>query len=92
MRLGCRPGERRPPTKSWRQFSTALAVPSVLLFGPVAPSAWGPVIDADLHTVLWHGDGTGDPHGAEPDPHLLQITPDEVLTAATVHFGSEVHA
>ncbi len=73
-------------------LATALAVPSVLLFGPVAPSAWGPAIDLDLHTVLWHGDGTGDPHGAEPDAHLLQITPDEVLAACAVHFGSEVHA
>lgn len=74
-------------------LATALAVPSVLLFGPVPPSAWGPVIDPDLHTVLWHGDGTGDPHGAEPDPHLLQITVDEVLAAATSpHFGSEVLA
>jgi ADP-heptose:LPS heptosyltransferase len=73
-------------------LATALAVPSVLLFGPVAPSAWGPVIDLDLHTVLWHGDGTGDPHGAEADPHLLQITPDEVLAAADAHFGSEVDA
>ncbi|MGN6612155.1 MAG: glycosyltransferase family 9 protein, partial [Angustibacter sp.] len=62
-------------------LATALAVPSVLLFGPVAPSAWGPAIDLDLHSVLWHGDGTGDPHGAEPDPHLLQISVDEVLAA-----------
>lgn len=71
-------------------LATALAVPSVLLFGPVAPSAWGPVIDADLHTVLWHGDGTGDPHGAEPDPHLLQVTPDEVLDAADEHLAGLV--
>jgi hypothetical protein len=62
-------------------LATALAVPSVLLFGPVAPSAWGPAIDHDLHTVLWHGDGTGDPHGRAPDPHLLRITPEEVLDA-----------
>ncbi|HEX3002616.1 MAG TPA: glycosyltransferase family 9 protein [Angustibacter sp.] len=73
-------------------LATALAVPSVLLFGPVAPSAWGPAIDLDLHTVLWHGDGTGDPHGAEPDPHLVQITPDEVLAAADEHLVHHVHA
>ncbi|KQX62929.1 hypothetical protein ASD06_12035 [Angustibacter sp. Root456] len=70
-------------------LATALAVPSVLLFGPVAPSAWGPAIDADLHTVLWHGDGTGDPHGAAPDPHLLQVTVDEVLTASQ-HLAAPV--
>ncbi len=63
-------------------LGTALAVPSVLLFGPVAPSAWGPAIDPDLHTVLWHGDGSGDPHGSEPDPHLLRIDVEEVLDAA----------
>lgn len=68
-------------------LATALAAPSVVLFGPVAPSAWGPAIDLDLHTVLWHGDGAGDPHGAEPDPHLLQITPDEVLAACTARLG-----
>lgn len=62
-------------------LATALAVRSVLMFGPVAPSAWGPAIDHDLHTVLWHGDGTGDPHGREPDPHLLRITAEEVLDA-----------
>lgn len=63
-------------------LGTACAVPSVLLFGPVAPAAWGPAVDPDLHTVLWHGDGTGDPHGTEPDPHLLMVTTEEVLDAA----------
>jgi ADP-heptose:LPS heptosyltransferase len=54
--------------------------PSVLLFGPVAPSRWGPPDDG-LHTVLWHGDGTGDPHGNVCDPALLQIQPTAVLHA-----------
>ena len=63
-------------------LGTACAVPSVLLFGPVAPSAWGPAVDLDLHEVLWHGDGSGDPHGADPDPHLLLVTVGEVLHAA----------
>lgn len=67
-------------------LATALAVPSVLLFGPVAPSVWGPVIDLDLHTVLWEGDGCGDPHGAVPDPHLLLITVPQVLAAAAHHL------
>lgn len=64
-------------------LATALSVPSVLLFGPVSPAAWGPAIDPALHAVLWHGDGRGDPHGAEPDPHLLLITADEVLAATS---------
>jgi hypothetical protein len=62
--------------------ATATGTPSVLLFGPVSPARWGPAIDHELHHVIWHGDGTGDPHGAEPDPALLRITPDEVLAAA----------
>jgi ADP-heptose:LPS heptosyltransferase len=54
--------------------------PSVLLFGPVAPSRWGPPASGP-HWVLWHGDGTGNPHGTEPDPALLRITVAEVLAA-----------
>lgn len=54
--------------------------PSVLLFGPVSPASWGPPADGP-HVVLWHGDGTGDPHGAEPDPALLAIDVDEVVRA-----------
>ncbi len=52
--------------------------PSVVLFGPVAPSRWGPPAGGP-HVVLWHGDGTGNPHGSEPDPALLRITVSEVL-------------
>jgi hypothetical protein len=56
----------------------------VLLFGPTPPAAWGPAVDGHLHEVLWHGAGRppGDPHGAEPDPALREITVDEVLAAA----------
>ncbi|GAA3920386.1 hypothetical protein GCM10022244_31940 [Streptomyces gulbargensis] len=66
--------------------ATALGTPSVVLFGPVAPSLWGPP-DHGLHRVLWHpsrGDDTtrpGDPHAGRPDPRLLRITPGEVLDA-----------
>ncbi len=63
-------------------LATALRTPSVLLFGPVPPTAWGPAVDQHLHRVLWHGDGTGDPHGAHPDPALLRIGVEEVLDAA----------
>ena len=54
--------------------------PSVLLFGPVSPANWGPPPDGP-HRVLWHGDGTGDPHGEQTDPALLAITVEEVLDA-----------
>jgi ADP-heptose:LPS heptosyltransferase len=62
--------------------ATATGTPSVLLFGPVAPRLWGPVIDRHRHACLWHGEGTGDPHADEPDPALLRITSTEVLVAA----------
>jgi hypothetical protein len=61
--------------------ATAAGTPSVLLFGPVSPTCWGPALDHELHLVIWHGDGTGDPHADTPDPALLRITPDEVLAA-----------
>ena len=62
-------------------LATALRTPSVLLFGPVSPRVWGPAIDLDRHLVLWHGDGTGDPHGSTTDPALLRISVPEVLDA-----------
>jgi ADP-heptose:LPS heptosyltransferase len=52
--------------------------PSVVLFGPVSPAAWGPPPDP-RHVVLFRGDGRGDPHGTETDPSLLQITVPDVL-------------
>ena len=67
--------------------ATATGTPSVLLFGPVSPELWGPAIDTDRHTCLWHGDGTGDPHADAPDPALLRITPAEVLAAADTLLG-----
>lgn len=54
--------------------------PSVLLFGPVRPAEWGPP-DDPVHRVIFYGDGTGDPHGTDPDPALLRITVPEVLDA-----------
>ena len=61
-------------------LATAYRRPSVVLFGPVSPALWGPPPRAQ-HVVLWHGDGTGDPHGTELDPALARITVDEVTTA-----------
>jgi ADP-heptose:LPS heptosyltransferase len=67
-------------------LATAYATRSVLLFGPTPPDRWGPVIDPELHTVLWHGNerrsSVGDPHAASIDPLLADISVDEVLAAA----------
>jgi len=60
-------------------LATALRTPSVLLFGPVSPARWGPP-PRPWHHVLWTG-GTGDPHGGEPDPGLLEICEDQVIDA-----------
>ncbi|HEX9991327.1 MAG TPA: glycosyltransferase family 9 protein [Acidimicrobiales bacterium] len=61
-------------------LATALGRPSVVLFGPTPPSAWGPPPDRPRHRVLWAG-RVGDPHAAEPDPGLLEIGIDDVLAA-----------
>lgn len=61
-------------------LASAYRTPSVLLFGPVPPSEWGP--PPGPHTVLWHGTGRGDPHGDEVDPALLAIETAEVVAAA----------
>ena len=61
-------------------LASAYRRPSVVLFGPVSPALWGPP-PRRQHVVLWHGDGTGDPHGTDLDPALARITVDEVLTA-----------
>lgn len=67
-------------------LATAYGTPSVLLFGPTSPKLWGPALDPELHTVLWHPEqaapGGGDPHAVEIDPALAAIGVGEVLAAA----------
>jgi ADP-heptose:LPS heptosyltransferase len=65
-------------------LATAFGTPSVLLFGPTAPSWWGPRIDQQRHTVLWSAAPgyRGDPHADAVDPALLALSPEEVLDAA----------
>ena len=60
--------------------------PSVLLFGPVRPAEWGPP-DDPVHRVIFAGNGTGDPHGTDPDPALLRITVPLVLDAVHSVLG-----
>ena len=59
------------------------ATASVVLFGPVAPAAWGPPRDGP-HRALWPAEAgyCGDPHADEPDPVLLRISVDDVLAAS----------
>lgn len=59
-------------------LATALGTPSVLLFGPTSPARWGPPPGRARHLVLWAG-RIGDPHGAHPDPGLLEIPVAAVL-------------
>ena len=59
-------------------LATALRTPSVVLFGPVAPSEWGPPPDRTWHRALWAGK-RGDPHADSPDPGLLEIRVPDVL-------------
>ena len=65
-------------------LGTALGTPSVIVFGPVPPTRWGPLADRDRHTVIWHGAGLGEGDGNADrcDPVLLRVGVDEVLTAA----------
>ncbi|HLM09156.1 MAG TPA: glycosyltransferase family 9 protein [Thermoleophilaceae bacterium] len=61
-------------------LASALGTPSVVLFGPTAPSRWGPPAGDPRHTALWAGRG-GDPHAQRPDAGLLEITVSDVLDA-----------
>jgi len=68
-------------------LATAFGTASVLLFGPTPPHRWGPGRSGP-HTVLWHGHGSGNPHGRSLDPALARITVTEVLRAAEDRLGA----
>jgi ADP-heptose:LPS heptosyltransferase len=68
-------------------LATAFGCPSVTLFGPTPPNRWGPLIDPELHRVLYTGQGIGNPHADETDPDLLRITVSEVVAAALSLIG-----
>jgi ADP-heptose:LPS heptosyltransferase len=61
-------------------LATALRTPSVVLFGPTAPTVWGPPPERPWHRALWAG-RTGDPHAETLDPGLAMIGVDDVLSA-----------
>lgn len=60
-------------------LASAYATPSVVLFGPVPPSRWGPPTSGP-HVALWAG-RSGDPHAGAPDPGLLALTVADVTAA-----------
>jgi ADP-heptose:LPS heptosyltransferase len=69
-------------------LATALGTPSVVLFGPVAPQAWGPPFEDPRHIAVWRPGPDeagrprpGDAHGRRTDSRLLCVTPCEVLDA-----------
>jgi ADP-heptose:LPS heptosyltransferase len=62
-------------------LATAYGTPSVVIFGPMAPSLWGPPPDRPWHVALWTG-GRGSPFAEEPHPGLLEITVPDVLAGA----------
>jgi ADP-heptose:LPS heptosyltransferase len=61
-------------------LASAVATPSVVLFGPVPPAEWGPPEADGRHVALWAG-RPGDPHAARTDPGLLRIWVGDVLAA-----------
>lgn len=61
-------------------LATALATPSVVVFGPEPPSRWGPPPERPWNRALWAG-RTGDPHGTVPDPGLLELQVADVVGA-----------
>lgn len=70
-------------------LATAFGTPSVVLFGPTPPQRWGPPADAEHHIALWAGT-VGDPHAEYPDPGLLMVRPEHVLTVAAGLLGQRV--
>jgi ADP-heptose:LPS heptosyltransferase len=70
-------------------LASAYARPSVVIFGPAPPEAWGP--PPGPHIALTHAELRRDePFVDEPDPALLAVTVAEVLEAVDtlpVRFG-----
>lgn len=61
-------------------LAAATGTASVVLFGPTAPSRWGPRGPAP-HVPLWTGE-IGDPHAGRPSRGLCSITVSSVLEAS----------
>ncbi|PPI35456.1 MULTISPECIES: glycosyltransferase family 9 protein [unclassified Rathayibacter] len=73
-------------------LASAYGVPSVVIFGPAPPEAWGPPASGP-HVVLTDASlRRGDVFSAEPDPALLAVQVDDVLAAlASLPSRAEAH-
>jgi ADP-heptose:LPS heptosyltransferase len=61
-------------------LASAYAIPSVVIFGPAPPEEWGPP-ENGRHIVLTDARlRRGETFGSEPDPALLAVTVDDVLS------------
>jgi ADP-heptose:LPS heptosyltransferase len=63
-------------------LASAYRVPSVVLFGPVPSSEWGPPAGGPHRALRGEGWPRGDPFADRPDPALLGVTVSDVLDAA----------
>ncbi|GIG28367.1 glycosyltransferase family 9 protein [Cellulomonas marina] len=72
-------------------LATAVATPSVVLFGPVPPRWWRPLLDERRHAVVWHGDDgspAGDGGADVVHPWLASVQVPEVLDAVDRVLGA----
>lgn len=68
-------------------LASAYGTPSVVLFGPAAPTQWGP--PPGPHVVLTEETlRRGDLFSSVPDPALLAVLPGAVLDAATALYAA----
>ncbi|MWV49438.1 glycosyltransferase family 9 protein [Rathayibacter sp. VKM Ac-2803] len=73
-------------------LASAYGIPSVVIFGPAPPEAWGPPVSGP-HVVLTDASlRRGDVFSAEPDPALLAVQVEDVLAAlASLPSRAEAH-
>jgi len=62
-------------------LASAYRTPSVVLFGPMPPSLWGPPADGPHIALTGDRHRTGDPFASQPDPALLAVTSADVVAA-----------
>ncbi|MCJ1672411.1 glycosyltransferase family 9 protein [Rathayibacter sp. VKM Ac-2929] len=73
-------------------LASAYGIPSVVIFGPAPPEAWGPPASGP-HIVLTDASlRRGDVFSSEPDPALLAVRTEHVLDAlATLPSRADAH-
>jgi ADP-heptose:LPS heptosyltransferase len=73
-------------------LASAYGTPSVVLFGPVDPAQWGPPADGPHRALAHPATRRGERFVDEPDPALLAIGVEEVLSAAAAVDGARTRA